>query len=150
MPINKGNESSPFFGGWEIISYAHEFNKYICIQVFFKGHVRVDQGSLFHLKILQFMEQPLADGLVMSLTCMAFLSHIKHDSFVHFDITWSGIGIDQHSVWLRQSNATQQGNKIVNKLVFRPLLASHAGEYTCYLVKNNTVVASRSITVSGM
>ena len=126
-------------------------NTYVCMYSnFYKGHVRVDQGSLFHLKILQFMEQPLADGLVMSLTCMAFLSHVKYDSFVHFDITWSGIGIDQHSVWLRQSNATQQGNKIVNKLVFRPLLASHAGEYTCYLVKNNTVVASRSITVSGM
>ena len=96
------------------------------------------------------MEKPLADGLVMSLTCMAFLSHIEHSSFVNLNINWSGIGIDQHSIWLRQSNTTQQGNRIFNKLVFHPLLASHAGEYTCYLVKNNTVVAARSITVSGM
>ena len=123
---------------------------YIYANYFVEGHVNINQGSLFHLKILQFMEKPLADGVVMSLTCMAFLSHIEHSSFVNFDINWSGIGIDQHSIWLRQSNTTQQGNRIVNKLVFHPLLASHAGEYTCYLVKNNTVVAARSITVSGM
>ena len=96
------------------------------------------------------MEQPLPDGLVMSITCMASLSRHTNNSVNEFDITWKGIGLDQKSIWLRQSITTQQGNSIVNKLVFRPLLASHAGEYICYLVKKNEVVTSRSITVSGM
>ena len=96
------------------------------------------------------MEKPLADGLVMSLTCMASLSQHTHNSVSEFDITWKGFGIDQKSIWLRQSITTQQGNSIVNKLVFRPLLTSHTGEYICYLVKNNEVVASSSKTVSGM
>lgn len=96
------------------------------------------------------MEKPLADGLVMSLTCMTSFPQIMHDPVIHFDITWSGRGIDQHSIWIRQSNTTLQGITITNKLLFRPLLPSHTGEYTCNLMKNNEVVASRSITVSGM
>ena len=113
-----------------------------------KGPVEEHQDSPFHLKILQFMEQPLVDGLVMSLTCMALLS--QTNSNVHFDIIWSGVGIREQSIWLYQSNTSLQGNGIVNKLVFRPLLASHAGMYTCHLLMNNESVASRSILVSGM
>ena len=95
------------------------------------------------------MERPLADGLVMSLTCTASLSRLTHNLMSGFDITWSGIGIDQKSMWLHRSNTTRHGNSVANKLVFRPLLTSHAGEYICYLVKNNEVVDSKSITVSG-
>ena len=94
------------------------------------------------------MEQPLVDGLVMSLTCMA--SPFQINSAAHFDITWSGVGIGQQSIWLHQAHSSIQGNVIKKKLVFRPLLASHAGKYACYLMMNKEVVASRSIVVSGM
>ena len=94
------------------------------------------------------MEQPLADGLVMSLTCMALLS--QRNPTDHFDIIWSGIGIEQKSVWLRQSNTVPQGSGIMNKLLFRPLLSSHIGKYTCYLMMNNKSVASTSIIINGM
>jgi len=98
------------------------------------------------LKILESMEQPLVDGFVLTLTCVAMLPTPSADT----NMKWSGGSLDQHSIWLHQPRVTKQSRlTITRKLTFRPLLSRHAGNYTCHLHLNDLVI-TKTINVPGM
>jgi len=103
------------------------------------------------LNITQSMESSLTDGYKMCLTCVASISSNKLTNYVA-DMKWSGVGLQQQSLWVHQYHTKIQDDRIERKLLFNPWLDSHAGEYTCHLViKNNSILTvKKSIMVRGM
>ena len=90
------------------------------------------------MKIVQSMEFSIngvliIDALVMSLKCTAT---VGKNNLAKYDMTWSGMDLE-HSLWIKQSHVTKQGDNIERTLLFMPWLNSHAGEYTCHLVIRN-------------
>ena len=85
------------------------------------------------MKIVQSMELSITDALRMSLKCTAT---VGKNNLAKYDMTWSGMDLE-HSLWIKQSHVTKQGDNIERTLLFMPWLNSHAGEYTCYLVIRN-------------
>ena len=85
------------------------------------------------MRIVQSMELSITDALRMSLKCTATVS--KND-LAKYDMRWSGMDLE-HSLWIKQSHVTRQGNNIERRLFFKPWLDSHAGKYTCHLIIRN-------------
>ena len=78
------------------------------------------------------MDFSRTDGYRMYLTCVASVN-----SSHRVDMRWSGKAFPQ-SLWIQQAHVMRQGDYIERKLIFKPWLDFHAGEYTCNLiVKDN-------------
>ena len=107
------------------------------------------------MNITQSVGLSLTDALTMSLTCTVTCNctveknNVIISNISQYDVEWSGMDL-KHSLWIEQSDVIMERDIIKRKLFFKPWLASHAGDYFCHLMKNQSHVKTKKTVASGM